>query len=259
MIFTPEHRAKLEQYLAGHELSEGLGNKENACSLAAINLAISGMLSDDIPHCMSEVLGHATIQLQDALPATMRNSDRFKKLLPDMAGTGRERDDERLAILMDWMWGTVLPELQPIADAHGFGSEWRKMCDERTTEAARAARATATAAAARADYAAAAAASAASAARADYAAAAAASAVFAAAAAASAASAARAAFAAAAADSAAAAARAASAAASAASAARAAFAAAAAAAAIPAAAEGFWPSVDPIGVLERMTYLGETK
>jgi hypothetical protein len=126
--FTQEHKAKLEQYLATHTLPSGLGTKESACSIAAINLAMSGTLTDDIPDCMSEVLGKATIRLQDAMPEEMRNSERYKALLPEMAGTGREHEQERLAILMNWMWSVVLPQLQPIADKNGFGSEWKNMC-----------------------------------------------------------------------------------------------------------------------------------
>jgi hypothetical protein len=124
--FTQEHKAKLEQYLATHILPSGLGTKESACSIAAINLAISGRLTDDTPNCMSEVLGRATIRLQDAMPEEMRNSERYKALLPEMAGTGREHEQERLAILMNWMWSVVLPQLQPVADKHGFGDEWKK-------------------------------------------------------------------------------------------------------------------------------------
>jgi hypothetical protein len=86
--FTQEHKAKLEEYLATHPLSSGLGSKESACSIAAINLAMTGTLTDEIPDCMSEVLGDSTISLQDAMPSEMRNSTRYKTLLPEMAGTG---------------------------------------------------------------------------------------------------------------------------------------------------------------------------
>jgi hypothetical protein len=212
--FTQEHRAKLEQYLATHTLPSGLGTKESACSIAAINIAVSSTLTDDIPDCMSDVLGKATIRLQDAMPEEMRNSERYKALLLDMAGTGRKHEQERLAILMDWMWSVVLPKLQPIADKNWFGSKWQTMCNLKT------------AAIARADAARAYAARAASAARAaDYAAAAAAAA-------------AAADYAAAAAD-------------------YAGYAAAAADAADDAAGGDFWVTVDPIGMLERMTYLNE--
>jgi hypothetical protein len=148
--FTQEHKAKLEEYLATHTLLSGLGTKESACSLAAINLALSGELTDEIPDCMSDVLGTATMVLQDAMPSEMRNSLRYKTLLPDMAGTGRKHEQERLAILINWMWSVVLPQLQPLADKHGFGNEWQTMCNLKTAASARTA---AVAAANRADYA----------------------------------------------------------------------------------------------------------
>jgi len=139
--YTPEIRSKLEHYLSTHTLPKGMGNEESACSIAAINLAISGKMTDEIPDCMSEVIGCATITLQDAMPDDMRNSARYKAWLPTAVGTGRDREQEqeRLAILMDWMWRTVLPQLQPLADEEGFGKEWRTMCSERTQEAAYAA------------------------------------------------------------------------------------------------------------------------
>ena len=121
MIWTKEHDAKLKQYLDTHTLSVGLGTEESACSLAAINLAISGKLTEKIPDCMSEVLGKAIIVLQDSIPENMRNSARYRDMLITAPGTGRDKEQERLAVLMDWMWGTVLPKLQPIADNNGFG------------------------------------------------------------------------------------------------------------------------------------------
>jgi hypothetical protein len=205
--FTQKHKAKLEQYLATHILPKGLGTKESACSIAAINLAISGILTDRIPDCMSDVLGKATIRLQDAMPEKMRNSLRYKALLPEMAGTGRKHEQERLAILLDWMWSVVLPQLQPLADKHGFGTEWQTMCNLNTDAAADAAAAAADAAsAAYAADAAIYAAGAYASTDADYAADAAAGA-------------------------------------------------ASAAYAAGAYAADFWETVDPIGVLERMTYL----
>jgi hypothetical protein len=216
--FTQEHRAKLEEYLATHTLPKGLGTKESACSVAAINLAVSGTLTDDIPDCMSKVLGKATIRLQDVMPEELRNSERYKALLPEMAGTGREHEQERLDILNDWLWSVVLPQLQPLADKNGFGSEWQTMCKLKTVRAA--------------DAAAYAAADAARAAAGDYTAADAAAYV---------------------ADTAAAAARATAAYATADAADTAATAARATAA--RADARDFWETVDPIGVLERMTYL----
>jgi len=216
--FMPEHKAKLEKYLATHTLPSGLGSKKSACSIAAINLAMSGTFTDDIPDCMSVVLGRATIRLQDAMPCEMRNSLRYKALLPNMAGTGREHEQERLDILLDWMWSVVLPQLQPIADKHGFGTKWKAMCKLKTASAAAHAARAAGADGAFASLAAA--------------------------------DAARAVSRAADADGAYAAADAARTAARAAS-----RAAGAARVAAHAAGADFWETVDPIGVLERMTYL----
>jgi hypothetical protein len=217
--YTTDHRFNLEAYLATHTLPKGLGDTESACTLAAINLAMSGDLTDDIPDCMSEVLGRAAIGLQDAMPDEMRNGQRYKRLIPDMPGTGRAQEQERLAIMLDWVWTAVLPHLQPIADKDGFGEQWRLMCKERTPDAAAAA----------SDAAARAADAAANDARA--------------------------------ADAAAAASDAAAAAANddAYAATYAANAAAYAAAAPSVAAADFWATVDPIGVLERMTYLTGAK
>lgn len=191
--FTDEHRTKLIAYLETHDLPSGLGDEHGACTLAAIRLAYDGQLNDEVIDCMSPVLGKAAMRLQDVMPDEMRNSARYKALIPNMPGTGRELEAERLAVLMDWMWTVVLPQLQPIADNGGFGAEWRDMCETKTPDAAKtaayaadAAR-TAAGAGAAADYAA------------DYA--------------------------------------------------------AADAADYAAARRTFWEAVDPIGVLERMTYL----
>ena len=204
--WTEKADAKLRDYLATHELPIGLGSEERACSIAAINLALTGTLTDDIPDCMSRVIGKATIVLQDAMPAEMRNSARYKDWLTTAAGTGRDNESERLAVLIEWLWSTALPELQGVADARGFGVKWREMCEKRTPDAADAADA-AHAAAHAAAYVAA--------------------------------DAARAADAAHAADAAADAAH--------------------AAAYVADAYADFWDRVDPIGVLERMTNVGEMK
>jgi hypothetical protein len=146
-MLTNEQQTAIAEKLASMHLPAGLGNKENACSVAAINLALSGKLTDEIPACMSEVIGRWVIGVQDAMPDEMRNSAEWKSLLPLAAGTGRAEEKERLAIILDWMWGTVLPTLQPLADERGFGDVWRSMTTERTAEAAKAAKAAANAAA----------------------------------------------------------------------------------------------------------------
>ena len=151
---TIEQQTAIAEKLATMTLPSGLGNEEAACSIAAINLALSGKLTDDIPDCMSEVIGNWVIKVQDAMPDDMRNSARWKSLLPLAAGTGRAKEKKRLAMILDWMWESVLPTLQPLADKHGFGREWQTMTKKRTEAAARAAAWAAAAAEARAAWAA---------------------------------------------------------------------------------------------------------
>jgi hypothetical protein len=136
---TTTQQTAIAQYLDGKHLGSGIGTAEEPCSLAAINLALSGRLTDDIPDCMSPVIGRWIIRIQDAMPDDLRNSKRWRSLLPLAAGTGRDREAARAGALLDWMWGTVLPQLQPIANANGFGAAWASMCRDHTIDSARAA------------------------------------------------------------------------------------------------------------------------
>lgn len=136
MIYTNEHQKKIRKHIARHTISVGIGDGNSACTLATINLAISGLLTDDIPECMSSVLGSTVIVLQDAFTYELRNSDRYKKLIIDMPGTGKDQEEERLTIITDWMWEVVLPMLLPKAERNGFGKEWRTMLSEKTINAA---------------------------------------------------------------------------------------------------------------------------
>ena len=163
---TIEQQAAIAAKVNGMTLPSGMGDAHAACSIAAINLALTGRLTDDIPDCMSPVIGRWIIVVQDAMPDEMRNSPRWKAALPLAAGTGREHEKERIALILDWMWSVVLPTLQPLADERGFGPQWRHMTTERTAVAAESAAKAAKAAKAAGAWAAEAAAEAARAARA---------------------------------------------------------------------------------------------
>ena len=134
--FPPEASSRLTTWLETHELSSGLGIADRACSIAAINLALTGKRTDKVPACMSRVIGRWIIRIQDVMPSSIRNSPDWKSLLPRAAGTGRKHEAERLAIIMDWMWSAALPLVQPFADEYGFGPEWHLMCTKRTRSAA---------------------------------------------------------------------------------------------------------------------------
>jgi hypothetical protein len=130
---TIEQRETIAKKLADMELSFGLGDEKSACSVAAINIALRGKLSAEIPPCMSEVIGQWIILVQDGMPRDMRNSEEWKSLLPLAAGTGREKEEERRDVVLDWMWRIVLPTLQPVADSNGFGDMWKYMIAMRTS------------------------------------------------------------------------------------------------------------------------------
>lgn len=135
-MLTETDRNKISELLKSHEIISGLGTSEASCSLGYINLALTGRLTDVIPACMSPVIAKWIIGVQDAMPPAMRNSPEWREALPFAAGTGRDHEPERFQIILDWMWGTVLPVLQPLADKEGFGEAWRRMCEERTEVAA---------------------------------------------------------------------------------------------------------------------------
>ena len=126
--WCPEADHRLRTFLATHELSTGGGPEEPACSLVAINLALTGRPSRSIPDCMSAAIGYWIICVQTEMPDEIRNGRAWKDLLPRAAATGRDREHERLTVLLDYAWNTVLPLLQGLADRKGFGDEWRRMC-----------------------------------------------------------------------------------------------------------------------------------
>jgi len=135
---TKAQQDKIRALVTPMHLPSGLGSAKSACSVAAINLALTGELTDNIPECMSRVIGKWIIRVQDAMPDTIRNSDEWKNLLPLAAGTGRDKESERLAMVMGWMWG-ALENLQPLADERGFGKAWATMTAEKTSADASAA------------------------------------------------------------------------------------------------------------------------
>lgn len=133
---THDQEQTIRDWLTAHPiLTVGVGTEDRACSVAAINLALTGELTDEVPDCMSRVIGQWIIGIQDRMPYDIRNSDAWRDLLPLAAGTGRDHEPERIALIMGWMWDTVLPIAQSAATTFGFGDAWRRMCVERTVEA----------------------------------------------------------------------------------------------------------------------------
>lgn len=73
-ILTDEQIQKIRDRIAAtKEIPTGLGDEEAASSIASINLALTGQLTDDIPACMSPVIGRWIIRVQDRMPYEIRN------------------------------------------------------------------------------------------------------------------------------------------------------------------------------------------
>jgi hypothetical protein len=142
MITTEQETAIRDVLATMPALAVGIGTKEQACSIAALNLALTGNLTDTMPDCMSVVIGRWIIGVQDQMPATIRDSADWREMLVLAAGTGREHEPHRRAMVLDWMWD-ALALVQPRADRGGFGVAWATMLRERTAVAAYAASAAA--------------------------------------------------------------------------------------------------------------------
>lgn len=124
----PQQVGVIEQFISSiSPLRAGVGTSDAPCSIAALNLALSGELTDEIPPCMSPVVGTWVIWTQDAMPDAVRNSERWRMLLPLAAGTGSRFERERFDVVLAWMWD-VVALTQRLADEAGAGKSWRTMC-----------------------------------------------------------------------------------------------------------------------------------
>lgn len=109
---SDRQRDHIRALLSRVNLSRGLGTLDQPCSIAAINIALVGQLTDQVPECMSLVVGEWIIAIQDRMPDHARNSPRWKDLLPLAAGTGRELEIERVSILLEHWRQVTLPLVQ---------------------------------------------------------------------------------------------------------------------------------------------------
>ena len=137
--WVPWAGVKLRAYLdrPDYKIPRGLGTEDAACSLGAINVALYGYLAENVPVSMSPLVARWIVGVQDSLPDHLRNSAEWKNLLPLAAVTGRDYEDKRWEIVADWIWGTVLPAAQDIADTCGMGPVWSLMCEKRTVDGAK--------------------------------------------------------------------------------------------------------------------------
>ena len=152
---------RIRAYLPGVELTHGVGtDAQHACTIAAINLALSGKLTDETPDCADEALCRWVILVQDAMPAEMleagdEHGDRWRALIPCIAGTRDDgREEARRELFLAWMWDQIGDETVVAAVPPAARPAWETMLRERTVGAAKSAAAAAKSAAAAANLAA---------------------------------------------------------------------------------------------------------
>jgi hypothetical protein len=115
---TAEQQRVLSDFLTRHRLSSRGNSRETSCSIAAVNLALSGKQTIEIPPSMSLAVWWWIINVNDQMPDDMLNSDEWREALVGAAGTGRAHDAERYDLIFEWMWEVVMPRLHP-ASARG--------------------------------------------------------------------------------------------------------------------------------------------
>lgn len=134
---TVEQQQAIRNYFKGRPIPGRIGTPEAACSVAGINLALTGTFTDLPPACMSLALARWMSTVNDEMPGNVRNGEGWRDLLPAAAGTGRQQERERVSLILTWAWN-VLATGQPIANRLGFGQSWRLACSSRDEDALRA-------------------------------------------------------------------------------------------------------------------------
>jgi hypothetical protein len=143
---TDVQRARLAEAFASPSLRLGRGlgtvgpvDFGERCTIAEINLVLTGTLSDDPHPCISEVIRRWVIRIQDAMPDEIRNSAAWRTSAPLIAGTGT--DDERVEskrrdAIVAWMWDRLADEAVLAALPDEVRPVWDRMLAERTPAAA---------------------------------------------------------------------------------------------------------------------------
>lgn len=131
-------RAAIAAQLKKVRLVHQIGDEtKKQCTFSAMQMALTGTLTDDRPQCVSQLIYDFWIPFQDHLPLNILNSREIRNLIPLIAGTGNDPADEerRQQTLRSWLYEVVLPLFQEEADRAGMGDEWKEMIRLQTHQA----------------------------------------------------------------------------------------------------------------------------
>lgn len=145
---TADDRARVRAALMSPTLRlvAGLGTattptEGDACTIAAINLALTGRLTVERHPCVCPVIHRWVISVQDAMPTEVRNSPRWRKLAIDIAGSAASRavETRRHQVIIAWMWGVLGDPAVVAAIPESARAKWERMLAERSRATAHAA------------------------------------------------------------------------------------------------------------------------
>lgn len=162
-MLTDDKRNEIRAALLSPDLRIGTGmgtatipGKGTACTIAEINLVLTGRLTDEPHPCISDVIRRWVIRIQDAMPAEMRNAAPWREAAAGIAGSAStpEVEEARRDMLVRWMWDALADEAVIASLPESVEPAWNVMLREKTPAAAAAAVAAAAAANANADAAA---------------------------------------------------------------------------------------------------------
>lgn len=130
---TPEQKQKYDALLAKMPALAGMiGLLDGQYSLISAYVALEGVITGDVPAFMSLPIGKWIVAIQDAMPPDIRDSERWRLLLFLAGETGRGYEKERNAVLMQWMWESVLPNVGGIIERYDMRADWSRMLSRRT-------------------------------------------------------------------------------------------------------------------------------
>lgn len=138
---TEETRARLRAALLDETFRLGMGVGTltgERCTMAAINLILTGKLNDAPHPCVSEVIRRWVMRVQDVIPGRIRNSLAWRTAAVDIAGSATTRAAElaRAQMLVAWMWDRLADPGVLASVPADVRPAWDVMLCERTAAAA---------------------------------------------------------------------------------------------------------------------------
>ena len=133
-----QDQQKVKALLDAHpHLSRGIGDEDEMCTIATVNMALTGELTDDLHPCVSPIIHQWVRVTQDAMPEAIRDSNEWRECVPLIAGSvaSDEIERARLERIMAWMWDALGDEAVLAAVPEDARPAWDYMLSERTAAA----------------------------------------------------------------------------------------------------------------------------